>query len=265
MWVRCGLLVVGLSACGGMTGIEFPTGGLEEPPAGTGTGTTAGGTSTGGGSGGGSDVDSDGDGLLDSEEADLGTDPQSPDSDGDGWEDGEEVFGNTDPLDVSDHPYSGGWPIDACRDSVGSTGNGLGQIADDFALEDQHGETVNLHDFCGQEVLLVSSAMWCGPCQAEAPDLQALYQAYEDQGFLVITLLGENLFGGSPSQAERQQWADAAGLTHPVVADPGWQVTARFISGSTIALPTMHLIGPGAEVLVRDSWISEGTVAANLP
>ena len=43
------------------------------------------------------------------------------------------------------------------------------------------------------------------------------------------------------------------------------QVTSRFISGSSIALPAKHLIGPGGEVLVRDGWVSENTVVANLP
>mgnify|MGYP003585649056 CR=1 FL=1 len=37
------------------------------------------------------DLDSDGDGLLDSEEAQIGTDPFNPDTDGDGLSDGEEV------------------------------------------------------------------------------------------------------------------------------------------------------------------------------
>jgi len=45
--------------------------------------------------------DSDGDGLLDSEEHDLGTDPYDPDTDGDGLTDGEEVNQyNTDPKDT---------------------------------------------------------------------------------------------------------------------------------------------------------------------
>ncbi len=47
----------------------------------------------------GGDIDSDGDGLLDSEEATLGTDPFNPDTDGDGLSDGEEVRAQkTDPL-----------------------------------------------------------------------------------------------------------------------------------------------------------------------
>lgn len=47
----------------------------------------------------GGDLDSDGDGLLDSQEADIGTDPYNPDTDADGLSDGEEVnLYQTDPL-----------------------------------------------------------------------------------------------------------------------------------------------------------------------
>ena len=44
-------------------------------------------------------LDSDNDGLSDSDEAVLGTDPLDPDSDGDGVSDGDEVVLGTDPLD----------------------------------------------------------------------------------------------------------------------------------------------------------------------
>ena len=43
-------------------------------------------------------TDTDGDGLTDSEEATLGTDPNLADSDGDGFSDGQEVAAKTDPL-----------------------------------------------------------------------------------------------------------------------------------------------------------------------
>ncbi len=239
----------------------LPTGsGLAEPPDVEGPGGTKNGSK-----GGTADADRDGDGLTDAEEADLGTDPDLADTDGDGWEDGEEVAGNTDPTAASDHPYTGGWPIGPCRDALQATGNGIGQVAQDFALTDQYGDTVRLHDFCDQEVLLVSSALWCGACQVEAPQIQALYDQYADQGFMVITLLGEDQFGGAPDQGDLQTWADAFGLTHAVVADPGWGVTVRYIDGYTIGLPAMHLVGPGGVVLVRDGWISESTVASNLP
>lgn len=113
-------------------------------------------------SGGGADtsVDSDGDGLSDSEEQILGTDPDAEDSDQDGYGDGEEVDGNTDPTDAADHPYTGGWPIADCRDQVEATGNEVGQTAEDFSLADQFGDQVRLHGFCDRAVLLVGAAFW---------------------------------------------------------------------------------------------------------
>jgi len=49
--------------------------------------------------------DQDGDGLNDTREAELGTDPANPDTDGDGTNDGDEVFiYGTDPLDPASTP-----------------------------------------------------------------------------------------------------------------------------------------------------------------
>jgi peroxiredoxin len=46
----------------------------------------------------------------------------------------------------------------ACRHSVVATGTAVGDIAPDFALQDQHGETVHLHDFCDRAVLMIFGA-----------------------------------------------------------------------------------------------------------
>lgn len=104
--------------------------------------------------------DPDEDGITNAEEEELGTDPSLADSDGDGYTDGEELAGNTDPLSAEDHPYAGGWAIDACRDDVVASGNGVGQVTSDFELVDQHGELLRLHDFCDREVLLKGAAFW---------------------------------------------------------------------------------------------------------
>ncbi len=207
-------------------------------------------------------ADSDGDGLSDEEEGELGLDPQSADSDGDGFDDGIEVDGFTDPLDATHHPYAGGWAIDPCNTTLEPSGNGVGQVTDNFALMDQHGEMVRLHDFCGREVLLVTSAMWCEPCQDEAPELQHWYETYADQGLMVITLLGENAGGNTPSQTDLESWATSYGLEHPVLADANWQVSNRW-PGAYI--PTMHLLGDGAVVIAGDTYVSESQLEQNLP
>ena len=104
------------------------------------------------------DDDSDDDGVSDGAEQSAGSDPLDTDSDDDGYSDGEETV--TDPMDPEDHPYVGGWPIDACRDSVVSTGNAVGDVAEDFALKDMYGDEVKLSDWCDQVIFLVSSAFW---------------------------------------------------------------------------------------------------------
>ena len=100
---------------------------------------------------------------------------------------------------------------------------------------------------------------------AEAASLEALYQEYKDDGFVVISLLAENNSGSTPSQSDLEDWADNYGSNHPLVADDGWSTTYAYASGSSIYLPTTHLIGPGAEVIAVDStmqgWSYENAVA----
>ncbi|NCG20743.1 MAG: hypothetical protein GWP91_17175 [Rhodobacterales bacterium] len=100
---------------------------------------------------------------------------------------------------------------------------------------------------------------------AEAPELEALYQRYEAEGFIVITMIGENLQSESPSQADLVEWADSLGLSHPVVADPGMATTFSFVEGNSVGLPSMTLIAAGGEILYADDWLGESEVSSNLP
>lgn len=105
-------------------------------------------------------ADADGDGLNVDQETALGTDPGNPDSDGDGWNDGAESDSYTNPLDDADHPYEGGWPIDACRNDIEGSGYGAGDVVQAFEMTDQFGEKVKVHDFCDQVVYIVFAAFW---------------------------------------------------------------------------------------------------------
>ena len=70
------------------------------------------------------------------------------------------VTGGDDKDGTPTTPYEGGWPVGACRDEIEPTGNAAGQVANDFALTDQFGDTVHLHDFCDRVVWLVFAAFW---------------------------------------------------------------------------------------------------------
>ena len=83
----------------------------------------------------GGDIDSDGDGLLDSEEVKLGTDPYDPDTDKDGLSDGEEVKQyQTDPLNP-DTDWDG---LKDGAEVLTYTTNPLDRDTDDGGVADGH-------------------------------------------------------------------------------------------------------------------------------
>ena len=94
-----------------------------------------------------------------------------------------------------------------------------------------------------------------------------MYQEHKDD-LVVISLLAENNSGQTPTQEDLESWAASYGSTHPLVADDGWAVTYAYATGSSIYLPTSHLIAPGAEVVARDStmegWSYEQEISALL-
>ena len=64
-------------------------------------------------------------------------------------------------------------------------------------------------------------ATWCPPCRKEMPDLQALYDRYKDQGFVVVSISDEEAAKVQPFIAEQK-------ITYPVLLDPGRKVNDLF-------------------------------------
>jgi len=56
----------------------------------------------------------------------------------------------------------------------------------DLTLTDMNGNDVKLADYKGKVVLLNVWATWCGPCQAEIPELVEAYNKYKDQGVVIV-------------------------------------------------------------------------------
>src|SRR5215469_5228734 len=92
----------------------------------------------------------------------------------------------------------------------------------DFSLTDLQGKSWHLRDLKGQVVLVNFWATWCPPCRKEMPDLQALYDKYKDQGFLVLSISDEEVAKVSPFVSERK-------ITYPVLLDPGRKVNDAFV------------------------------------
>ena len=107
-------------------------------------------------------LDQDGDGILSSQEEELGTDPYNADSDGDGFTDDEELEEGTDPTDASDFPVEeepdvlSPWETSPCEPEPESPGtNQTGQIAENVNGLNQFGEHTYLYDYCTKPTIML--------------------------------------------------------------------------------------------------------------
>jgi peroxiredoxin len=64
--------------------------------------------------------------------------------------------------------------------------NGLGQPAKPFLGRTTSGQEVSLEKYKGRVLLLDFWATWCGPCQAEMPNIVRCYNEFKDKGFEII-------------------------------------------------------------------------------
>jgi len=91
----------------------------------------------------------------------------------------------------------------------------------DFTLTDLNGKRWSLKELRGKVVLVNFWATWCPPCRKEMPDLDSLYQRFNNRGFVVLALSDEDAGKVKPFIAERN-------ISYPVLLDPGDKVKDLF-------------------------------------
>lgn len=115
--------------------------------------------------------------------------------------------------------------------------------APDVQLTNLSGQPVAISDFRGQVILYNAWATWCPPCKEEMPTLQAYYEAYKANGFVIIAIED-----GQPIE-EVRAFVDEHRLTFPVWPDPQHKATTAFRTNS---LPTSFVID--RDGVVRLTW-----------
>ena len=91
-----------------------------------------------------------------------------------------------------------------------------------FTLTDLQGKSWTLKDLRGKVVMVNFWATWCPPCQKEMPDLEALYNQYKDQGFVLLAISQDDETQKvAPFIAERK-------ISYPIFLDPGQKIGAMF-------------------------------------
>jgi peroxiredoxin len=111
------------------------------------------------------------------------------------------------------------WASSVPPSTLVGEGFSMGQVPHDFRMVDQHGEEVALWQFYGSVILLDISTMWCGPCQQIAQDVNETWEDYRDEDFMYLTVLPEDLEGGSVEADDLTDWTEGFQIEAPVLAD----------------------------------------------
>jgi thiol-disulfide isomerase/thioredoxin len=135
--------------------------------------------------------------------------------------------------------------------------------APDFKLEAIDGKPINLSAARGKVVLLNFWATWCGPCQAEIPDLIELQRKYKDQ----LEIIGLTVDEDDPAVVK--QTVAETGINY-VVGMSSPEVRKNY--GGIAALPTSFVLDTQGRVVqkhegLRDPALYETEIRAllNLP
>ena len=112
------------------------------------------------------------------------------------------------------------------------------------------GEQLKLSSYKGKVVVLNIWGAWCPPCRVEAPQLQKVWESYEDKGVQLLGIDVRDDQRSAPADFMRD-----TGLTYPSIYDPpGRSLLAlkgypRAAVPSTIVLDKQHRV---AAVFLRD-------------
>ena len=116
-----------------------------------------------------------------------------------------------------------------------------GFLAPDFTLTTLSGESITLSDLRGQAVLINLWASWCGPCRAEMPAMQQVYEDYQDRGFQILAVNATN----QDSLSSAQAFVAELGVTYPILLDLDGKVSELY---QLRALPSSFFVSPDGRI-----------------
>jgi cytochrome c biogenesis protein CcmG/thiol:disulfide interchange protein DsbE len=122
--------------------------------------------------------------------------------------------------------------------------NVMDYAAPQLELTSLDGAQVSLEDLRGSVVLVNLWATWCPPCLQEMPTLNAFYEKYKDQGFVLIGVNQEE------SRDIVAPFVEDFGLSFPIWLDEKPLAQVAF---KTVNLPSSYVIDRDGRI--RLMWI----------
>jgi cytochrome c biogenesis protein CcmG, thiol:disulfide interchange protein DsbE len=108
---------------------------------------------------------------------------------------------------------------------------------------------LRLGDLRGKAVVLDFWATWCQPCRAEAPIVERVSDRWRDQGVVVIGVNED-----TPDQGDPRAFAEAHGLTYPIVHDASGSVGRSY---QVDGLPTLVVVSRAGRISAVRTGITD--------
>ncbi len=112
----------------------------------------------------------------------------------------------------------------------------VGAAAPNFITDDLDGNPIELSELAGQPVILNFWATWCAPCRLEMPELQATYNAYQDEKLVILAVNRQET-----PDIIRPYFYDEMQLTFSPLVDESGLVANLY---SVLVMPTTYFISP---------------------
>ncbi len=143
----------------------------------------------------------------------------------------------------------------------------IGAIAPDFTLQDQHGNSISLHDFTGKRIVLYFYPRDNTPgCTRQACAFAGAYAAFKAEDIVVIGI-------SKDSVASHQKFAEKYGLPFILLSDPErraieaygvWQEKKLYGKPSMGVVRTTYIIGEDGRITHVMPKVKPDTNAADV-
>jgi thiol-disulfide isomerase/thioredoxin len=125
--------------------------------------------------------------------------------------------------------------------------------APDWKLPDLSGGTLESASFKGKVVVLDFWGSWCGPCRAELPYFQAMYDRYKDRGVAFVGINWEREPTAEKRIAAARSFIASKGFSFPVALDLDHKTVEAYAVES---FPTLLVIDKVGRMRYRNAGFS---------